>query len=68
MLQGRLVDLDTCLLSQKLLLMKVNPCQSVCQKTSQRQSFKVYARFFVYMNVATGVTCVNNILMNLLST
>ena len=41
---------------------------SLPKKTHEGKVLRSMLDFFVYMNVATGVTCANNILMKLLST
>jgi len=64
MLQGRLFDLFTYLLSQRFLHMK--DISSQCAKKDQEG--KILRFLLDLFTVTTGVTCVNNIYMNLLST
>jgi len=63
----RLMDLATFLFSQRLHLMKVIVIQ-FAKKDLEGKVLRSMLDFFAYMNVATGVTCVNNIFMNLVST
>jgi len=67
MLQGSLVDLATGPLSPELPLMKDVVIQ-FAKKDQEGKILRSMLDFFVYMNIATDVTCVNNIFMNLVST
>jgi len=61
------VNLATCLLSRGLPLLK-DIVNHFAKKHQEGKVLKSMLDFFVYMNVVTDVTCVNNIFMNLVST